>query len=107
MSELERRRSASESRNHGSAISTAVYSTRGRQRASRGRSCPGWNENGKITIAPRVVRKKTSAAGEMSRTAILMSRYGMPQITHSAPNRNQPRRVTLNQTSSPLREEDV
>jgi hypothetical protein len=38
------------------------------------------------------VRASTSTAGLMSSTATLIRRYGMPQMTHIAANRSQPRR---------------
>ncbi len=41
-----------------------------------------------------VVRRNTRLAGVSSRTATLMSRYGIPQITDSAMNSSQARRVT-------------
>src|SRR5579884_1184803 len=48
---------------------------------------------GTRSSAPMAVRRNTSATGVTSATATLMSRYGMPQITHIAANSSQPRRV--------------
>ena len=39
------------------------------------------------------VRAKTRVAGDSSRTATLMRRYGVPQMTLMATNSSQPRRV--------------
>ena len=94
-SELDSRRSASESRSHGIASSATVNSTMGRQRGRRARRLtPERSTKGRSTAAPIAVRRKTRVAGVSSRTATLMSRYGIPQITHSARNNSQPRRVT-------------
>src|SRR5688500_4894069 len=49
---------------------------------------------GSRSAAPIAQRRKTRLAGVSSATAILMHRYGMPQMTLIAAKRIQPRRVT-------------
>ena len=92
--ELGSRSSAVDSRTHGMASSTTVYTTSGRQRASTGRSSPRTSAIGTRMEAPMAVRKNTSVAGVSSRTATLISRYGRPQITHIAAKSIVPRRLT-------------
>src|SRR5665213_3784583 len=58
---------------------------------------------GRSTRAAGAVRRKIKVAGETSRTAIRMSRYGQPQITDMAKKRNQPRLVTPVPRSRPAR----
>src|SRR5688500_16958949 len=50
---------------------------------------------GKRSAAPIAQRRKTRLAGVSSATAILMNRYGMPQMKLMAAKRIQPRRVTV------------
>src|SRR5438132_4909893 len=102
------RRSASESSHQGRATSTRVKRRIDRQRGRSARRLPFFITAGSSSNAPRAVRRKTRLAGVNSRTATLMSRYGMPQITDSARKSNQPLRVTRatswgNRFGDPLR----
>ncbi len=73
-SELERRCSALDKRNHGPAISITVYSSRIRHFASNGRSMPRLAASGTSKIAAMPVRANTSVPGVRSRSETLMSR---------------------------------
>jgi hypothetical protein len=50
--------------------------------------------SGSRSRAAGAQRKKMRVAGETSRTAMRISRYGVPQMTDIAANRIQPRRDT-------------
>ena len=54
-----------------------------------------------------MVRRKTRLAGVSSRTATLMSRYGIPQITDSAMNSSQARRLTASDLRAKRARDDV
>src|SRR6266545_1932705 len=93
-SELLNRCSAEARNSHGTAISTAVNTSSGRQWRTSGRSCPRAPASGRSSSAAMTVRKNTRDAGLSAPTATLISRYGTPQITPTAANSNQPRRDT-------------
>src|SRR6266581_60313 len=61
---------------------------------SSGRRPPRAAAIGSRRAAPRAVRQNTNVTGVSSPTAILISKYGTPQITAIAANSTQPRRVT-------------
>ena len=82
-------------------ISTAVYASIGRQRGSSGRTWPRASASGSSRTAATAQRARTRVEGAISVTATLISRYGMPQITHIAANRTQPRLDTRHRLSSP------
>jgi len=52
------------------------------------------NATGRSRPAPIAVRSRTRLAGVSSATAILMKRYGIPQMRLIAAKRIHPRRVT-------------
>ena len=93
MSELEMRVSAEPRSTQGSAISIPANASSGRQCARRGRSSFRAAAIGSRSSDAIPVRASTSIAGLTSSTATLMSRYGIPQMTHIAANRTQPRPV--------------
>jgi hypothetical protein len=93
-SELETRRSALERRIHGIAISIIANARSGAQRRSTGTSSSRAAASGSSGSAAAPERTKTSIAGDTSRTATRIRRYGIPQITHIAPKSSHPRRVT-------------
>jgi hypothetical protein len=93
--ELVNRVSAFASRNHGTTISIAVKASSGADTRVSGLSCFRWAARGRRMRAAKAVRAPTSVAGERSRTATRIIRYGTPQITDIAANRSQPRRVIL------------
>ena len=70
---------------------TANAATHG-QAFSAGRNASRRIAIGTRTRAPSSVRSPTSMAGDISTTAILMNRYGMPQMTAIAAKRVQARR---------------
>ena len=63
-------------------------------RRARPRSSPRQAAIGSSRSAAIAVRPNTSTAGVTSRTATRISRYGIAQMTHIAPNSSHPRRVT-------------
>ena len=71
---------------HGTAISTAANTVSVRQRAPRPRSAPSLQATGSSTSRGEASRDHAMTLGETSSTAILMNRYGMPQITETAAN---------------------
>ena len=85
-SPLEIRSSAWVSSSHGPAISSSANtSTQGHAR----RAGPSTRERsaiGSSTRAPTAVRASTTVAGSSWSTAILMKRYGVPQMTPIAAN---------------------
>ena len=92
-SELVSRISALASRNHGTTISIAVNATNGTHTSVSRRSSFWRAASGRSSTAASAVRAPTSVAGESSRTATRIIRYGTPQMTDIAANRIQPRRV--------------
>src|SRR5439155_2216347 len=103
VSELDSRVSALESRIHGTAISTAANTSSGNQRRKTGRISPLAAAIGSSRSAPMPVRAKTSIAGLRSRTATLIRRYGIPQITHIAAKSARPRLVITQRYATPVR----
>ena len=77
----------------GSAISIAANTTTIRHRRSTGRTSSRTAASGRSSRAAIDVRASTSIDGLTSSTATLMRRYGVPQITHIAAKRSQPREV--------------
>ena len=73
--------------------STANPSTAGQWPRSTRRPPPR-SAKGRSSRAPSAVRTNTTMTGVTSVTAILISRYGMPQMTPTATRRIQPRRLT-------------
>src|SRR5437899_5411392 len=94
VSELDKWRSASVSRYHGTASSMTAKAMTHRQRSRTGRMAPARAANGSRTAAPISVRPDTTTAGSRCRAATRMNRYGIPQITDIAANSRAPRRVT-------------
>ena len=93
-SDDEIRVSAQPSIKKGTAISitakTTTHPSTGRNAGNR----PRVAATGRSTAAARATRPHTTTLGLRSSTAILMNRYGKPQITDSARNSTQPRRDT-------------
>jgi hypothetical protein len=79
VSALGSRCSASDSRNHGTTISTAANSTNARHGPRSAASRPRRKARGSSTAAPSAVRTKTSTPGLTSATAARMNRYGIPR----------------------------
>ena len=102
VSELESRCSATPSSSHGIMISTTAKATSGRQADSTAPSRPLARATGSSSTLASAVRARTSVLGEISSTATLISRYGMPQITPIARKRTQPRLLMTPLTSHSL-----
>jgi hypothetical protein len=64
-----------------------------------GRSVPRAHATGTRTTAPSAMRAHATPAGEISSRAILIRKYGMPQITHNVMNvssrRNDTERISV------------
>src|SRR5580658_1177721 len=91
-SELEMCNSASERSTHGIPISMTVYATIHPQRPSNGPTLTRrLRAIGTRSTAPSANRTNTRSTGPKPRSATLMSRYGIPQITHIATKRTSPR----------------
>ena len=101
--ELVKWRSASESRNHAAMISKKANPSSGFQCLRTIVGIPLDNASGRRTAAPTAVRVNTKTGTETPSTAILISRYGMPQITPIATNRTHPRRLTRSPRHAPGR----
>ena len=97
--ELDSLSSASESSSHGEMISTTAKITSQRQYGSRMLSSPRRSAMGSSSAAPMATRARTSTGTGTPPTAILISRYGTPQITLMVAKSTQPRRLT---SGSPL-----
>ncbi len=106
VSELDRCCSARVSSSHGTVISTAVKTSSRGQRASTGRTQPRGERDGQQQQAPSAVRAKTSVSGLSSSTAILISRYGMPQAMDSPANSRAARRL-MAQFSAPAKIQSI
>src|SRR5665213_989154 len=103
VTELVRWISARPTKNQGMASSAAVNARSHRHRARIPDSAWRCRAMGRSTRAAGAVRRKMRVAGETSRTAIRMSRYGQPQITDMARKRIQPRLVTPVPHANPAR----
>ena len=92
--ELVRWRSASDSRNHAAMISKKAKPSSGFQYLRMIVGIPLDRASGSRTAAPMAVRANTRTGTETPSTAILISRYGMPQMMLIAVNNTHPRELT-------------
>ena len=88
VSELEMWRSASDSSSHAAMISKKAKTSTGLQYRSTGAHAARDRASGSSTAAPIAVRANTRTGTETPSTAILISRYGMPQMTLMAANKH-------------------
>ena len=101
VSELERCCSADPSSTHGMAISIAAKTAIQRQWTRTARRSIRSSATGSRMAVATLVRRNTRVAGVISATAILMNRYGMPQMIAIETNRIRPRRVIASSCPSP------
>ena len=81
------------------AISTIAKTRSGQRR--RPRNAPSLMATGSRTAAASASRDQATKPGDISSTAILMNRYGMPQTTETAANSVQPRGLTRPPSGTP------
>jgi hypothetical protein len=95
LSELDSWRSAADSSSHGTMTSATDKATTHRQRGRSARSRPRRTAAGSNSKHPMNTRVNTRTETETPPSATLINRYGMPQITPTAANSAQPRRLTV------------